>query len=212
MSRNGGKRHFFQAAVIAGLAVGLIGCQSIREAAGIAKEPPDEFAVVTKAPLIMPPDYNLKPPKPGAAPVNQMSPTETAAASLYGEDPATLASQMTGNYSQEEKLILANTGGAVADHSIRQQLAADTMSMELANDDLTNKLLFNTKDLNAGNPLDADSEKARLDAAKSAQQTNAAAPATDQTADTEKHDDSAIINKDGSSSKSNDGGWFGWLF
>jgi hypothetical protein len=50
----------------------LVGCDSIREAAGITKEPPDEFAVVTKAPLVIPPDYNLRPPKPGAAPTNQV--------------------------------------------------------------------------------------------------------------------------------------------
>jgi hypothetical protein len=193
------------------VALVLVGCESIRSAAGISKEPPDEFAVVTKAPLVMPPDYNLRPPKPGASPTNQISPTQSAAESLYGgEDATTIASQMPGDYSPEEKLILATSGAAVADHSIRQQIAADAKSMEATNDDLTNKLLFQTgPDPNAGNPLDSDAEKARLDAAKSAQQTNTPAQAdTDQTDDSskEKPDDSATINK------SSSGGWFGWLF
>jgi Protein of unknown function (DUF3035) len=204
-----GMRNFLKVAAFAGLAIALVGCDSVREAAGVTKEPPDEFAVVTKAPLIMPPDYNLKPPKPGAAPMNQVSPTEDAAATLYGEDPAQIAAQMPNDYSHAEKLLLANTGGAVADHDIRRQLTADARSMEETNDTLENKLLFQTKDLNAGAPLDADAEKAKIDANKSAQQTNSPVPAQ-QTASDEKHDDSATIQKGGSDD--NSGGWFGWIF
>jgi Protein of unknown function (DUF3035) len=200
---------------LAGVSFALIGCQTIREAAGVTKEPPDEFAVVTKAPLVVPPDFNLRPPKPGAAPTNQASPVESAEAALYGEDPATIASQMTGNYSDEEKLILASSGAATSDHSIRQQITADNKQMELANDSLTNQLLFNTgPDPQAGNPVDADAEKERIDAAK----TNGQPAGTTQTASTgqtpspdtdtssKKPDDSATIKKEGAGS-----GWFGWL-
>jgi hypothetical protein len=184
------------------MALVLVGCDSIREAAGVTKEPPDEFAVVTKAPLVMPPDYNLRPPKPGAAPTNQYSPTESAAASMFGEDPAEIAKQMTGDYSQEEKLILATSGAAVSDHAIRQQLAADAKSMEATNDDLTNKLLFQTgPDPQAGNPLDSDSEKQRLDAAKSSQQTNSTVTPDD----AKDSKDSATIDKGGN-------GWLDGIF
>src|SRR5450432_370115 len=102
---------------LAGVALSLVGCESIREAAGVTKEPPDEFAVVTKAPLVIPPDFNLKPPKPGAVPTNQSSPTDSAQAALYGDDPATIAAGMPGTFSEEEKLILASSGAAVADHA-----------------------------------------------------------------------------------------------
>ena len=54
------------AAALAALAIALSGCDTIREAAGVTKQTPDELAVVTKAPLVIPPDYNLRPPKPGA--------------------------------------------------------------------------------------------------------------------------------------------------
>jgi hypothetical protein len=135
MNTNDRTRHLLRIAALGGMALVLVGCDTIRQAAGVTKEPPDEFAVVTKAPLVMPPDYNLRPPKPGAAPTNQYSPTESAAASMFGEDPAEIAKQMTGDYSPEEKLILASSGAAVADHAIRQQLAADAKSMEATNDD-----------------------------------------------------------------------------
>lgn len=202
MNKNDRTRHLLRLAALGGMALVLVGCDSIREAAGVTKEPPDEFAVVTKAPLVMPPDYNLRPPKPGAAPTNQYSPTESAAAAVYGEDPAVIAAQMTGDYSKEEKLLLATSGAAVADHAIRQTLAADAKSMEATNDDLTNKLLFQTgPDPQAGNPLDSDAEKQRLNSAKSAQQTNAPA---DQPVDS-KDKDSAKIDKTGN-------GWFDGIF
>src|SRR5580658_4493771 len=204
MNNNERTRHLLRIAALGGMALVLVGCDTIREAAGVTKQPPDEFAVVTKAPLVMPPDYNLRPPKPGAAPTNQYSPTESAAAAVYGEDPATIAAQMTGDYSKEEKLLLATSGAAVADHAIRQQLAADAKSMEATNDDLTNKLLFQTgPDPQAGNPLDSDAEKERLDSAKSAQQTNTPAT-TDQPTDS-KDKDSAKIDKTGN-------GWFDGIF
>jgi hypothetical protein len=189
-------------AALGGMALVLVGCDSIRQAAGVTKEPPDEFAVVTKAPLVMPPDYNLRPPKPGAAPTNQYSPTESAAATMFGEDPAEIAKQMTGDYSAEEKLVLATSGGAVADHAIRQQIAADAKSMEATNDDLTNKLLFQTgPDPQTGNPLDSDAEKQRLDSAKSAKQNNTPA----ETDADSKDKDSARIDKSGN-------GWLDGIF
>jgi hypothetical protein len=202
MNKNERTRRLLRFAALGGMALVLVGCDSIREAAGVTKEPPDEFAVVTKAPLVMPPDYNLRPPKPGAAPTNQYSPTESAAASMFGEDPAEIAKQMTGDYSQEEKLILATSGAAVSDHAIRQQLAADAKSMEATNDDLTNKLLFQTgPDPQAGNPLDSDSEKQRLDAAKSSQQTNSTVTPDD----AKDSKDSATIDKSGN-------GWLDGIF
>jgi hypothetical protein len=145
-------------------ALSLAACESIRSAAGIGKEAPDEFAVVTKAPLIMPPDYNLKPPKPGAPPLNQVSPTESAQAALYNDDPRAVASAIGGNYSQGEKLLLAQTGAATANDTIRQQIAADNRGLDSADESFTDQLLFSSSGTDA--PVNADAEKARLEAAK----------------------------------------------
>ena len=40
----------------------LAGCGGAGDALGINKRPPDEFTVVSKPPLVMPPDYRLRPP------------------------------------------------------------------------------------------------------------------------------------------------------
>ena len=45
----------------------LGGCSgTVQENLGLGKRSPDEFQVVRRAPLILPPDYSLRPPEPGA--------------------------------------------------------------------------------------------------------------------------------------------------
>jgi hypothetical protein len=44
----------------------LPGCTDMRRAIGLEKTSPDEFAVESRAPLTMPPDFELRPPQPGA--------------------------------------------------------------------------------------------------------------------------------------------------
>ena len=159
-------RNLWRASVLLAAGLSLMSCDSIREAAGITKEPPDEFAVVTKAPLIIPPDYNLHPPKPGAAPLNQTSPTQSAQAALYGDDTAQIAASINGDYSQAEKLLLAQSGAATANDSIRRTIAADNANAEDTGS-LTDSLLFGGSDAPVGDkPLNADAEKARIDAGK----------------------------------------------
>jgi hypothetical protein len=53
------------------LLAGLSGCDSAREVFGYNKQAPDEFQVYARAPLSLPPDYNLRPHEgraPGAEP------------------------------------------------------------------------------------------------------------------------------------------------
>ena len=50
--------------VVAGLMVGA--CGDTRKVLGYDKVTPDEFKVVSRAPLSLPPDYGLRPPQPGA--------------------------------------------------------------------------------------------------------------------------------------------------
>lgn len=199
-------RDVLRAAALAGLALSLIGCESIREAAGVTKEPPDEFAVVTKSPLVIPPDFNLRPPKPGASPTNQASPTEAAQTALFGGDPAQAANALPGNYSSEERILLANSGGAVADPSIRKQIAADAKQMEATDESFTNELLFRSTDPYKGAPLNADAEAQRIDAAKAQGQQIAGAPNSNTSGQTPaKPTDSATIQKESS-------GWFFGIF
>jgi hypothetical protein len=187
---------------LGGLGLLLVGCQSIREAAGITKEPPDEFAVVTKAPLVIPPDFNLKPPKPGASPSNQVSPTASAQVALYGDDPTVIAATMPKTYSDAEKDFLIKTGAATADHSVRQQISAENKQMEASDESFTDKVLFRGPEPDQGKPVDADAETQRISDAKAQGKTTPAAGGTaDQPASEKKPDDTPTIKKD------EDSGW-----
>jgi len=113
-------------AAIAGLGLALAGCQSVREATGVAKLAPDEFTVLTKAPLIIPPDYNLRPPQPGAPDLNQGIPADMARNALFPQNPINAAAALGPDYSDSERMLLGRSGGSIADPAIRQQIGIDS--------------------------------------------------------------------------------------
>ena len=72
------------------LALGLStgGCSNLRDALGVNKSSPDEFNVVTRAPLEMPPTLGVLPqPQPGMARPQELQPQQQAMAVLLGGDP-----------------------------------------------------------------------------------------------------------------------------
>ena len=93
-------------------ALGLAGCQSAKKALGISKVTPDEFRVVTKAPLVVPPDYALRPPAPGKPRPQELQPESAARNALLGAREA--ESRTDG-----EKLLVAKAGADKADPLIR---------------------------------------------------------------------------------------------
>jgi hypothetical protein len=60
------------------LSVVLPGCSDVRMMLGMDRTGPDEFAVESRAPLLIPPDFNLRPPQPGAQRPNELTAAEKA--------------------------------------------------------------------------------------------------------------------------------------
>jgi hypothetical protein len=112
-------------AAILSLGFSLIGCESLRQATGAAKLPPDEFTVLTKAPLIIPPDYNLRPPQPGVASRNEVDADDQARTALFPANPSTAAAALGGAYSDGEKLLLTKTNALSIDPNIRRSVTSD---------------------------------------------------------------------------------------
>ena len=192
--------HMIRVAVMVGAVLALSGCDTLRDAAGMGKMAPDEFAVLTKAPLVVPPDFNLMPPKPGAAPTNQTDPNESAESALFGNDPAAIASNMTGNYSDGEKLLLANAGVQNIDPNIRIHLQSDRKAMLGADDTFTNDLLFwKGPKTDPGKAVDADAEAKRIAAQKSGD-ASGASPIAPNPAEPKKDEDKGLLD-----------GWFDWF-
>ncbi len=152
-------------ALTIGLCVPLLaGCDGLRQAAGLTKKSPDEFAVTTKAPLVIPPDFNLRPPVPGAAPTNQLDPTDNAQQALFNSaaDPQTVAAGMRGSYTPGEKMLLANAGAQNADPAVRSRLAADQRAaIQNSNASFTDKVLGTAPTPDTGKPINGDLEISR---------------------------------------------------
>lgn len=126
--------------ILAGLAalVLLSGCESVRQATGAEKTPPDEFTVLTKAPLVIPPDYNLRPPQPGIASRNDPDADETGAALAL---PTASAAGLDTSYSDSEKLLLTKTNALSVDPNIRKTITSD-VGLEDQGPGFAQKVLF----------------------------------------------------------------------
>ena len=118
----------------------LSGCQSVREATGAAKTPPDEFTVLTKSPLVIPPDFNLRPPQPGIASRNDPDAGETGG-NLNLPQGATTAAGLGAAYSDGEKLLLTRTNALSVDPNIRKTITTD-VGLEDQGPGFAQKVLF----------------------------------------------------------------------
>jgi Protein of unknown function (DUF3035) len=100
----------------AAAAVSLAGCGTTKKALGLEKSAPDEFRIVTKAPLIMPPDFSLRPPRPGEARPEVLD-------NAGAESTQAVFGDNTGqNASPGEKLLVAKADATTVDPNIGEQV------------------------------------------------------------------------------------------
>lgn len=102
---------------------------------GANRNAPDEFAVLTKPPLTVPPDYALRPPKPGETRPEELSTTERTEQILRGDPSAPPPS--TG-----ELLFIQQVGAIEVDPSIRPLLDAENGGRATKEGSLATRLLF----------------------------------------------------------------------
>jgi hypothetical protein len=171
---------------VAVLGTSLGGCTDVRRAIGWEKSIPDEFAVVSRAPLAIPPDYSLRPPQPGVAPSQEVAPQDKAREVVFraGQQQATLPPS-AGQRSPGEGALLRNAGANAADPSIREHVSQDVELGPENERSFTDKLLFWRKSNAAANEvIDPVKEAERIKQAQAAGGTVApdAPGATPQTA------------------------------
>jgi hypothetical protein len=89
----------------------LGGCETgdLTRTFGLTRDSPDEYTVTTRAPLSMPPDYNLRPPRPGAPRPQEQSERDQAAAALV---PQLALSSPQGDASPGQAALVQETGPA----------------------------------------------------------------------------------------------------
>ena len=120
-------------ALVAALAVQ--GCGQLRKLAGVDKNPPDEFKIVNKPPLVMPPEFNLRPPKAGTASPQDLVPTAQAISALF---PG--RTTLPPPASQSEQALLQAAGSAGASSNVRST-AGDSGTLVVEKGDLIKDIL-----------------------------------------------------------------------
>ncbi|RFB05651.1 DUF3035 domain-containing protein [Parvularcula marina] len=126
---------YLSLAVLAGSALLITGCGSLGNALGTGKNPPDEFAIVTKAPLTVPPDYALRPPQPGETRPERLSTADRTRQLLIGDESS--APPTNG-----ELALLQSVGALDVDDNIRATLAAENGGRAQKSESLANQLIF----------------------------------------------------------------------
>src|SRR5271156_470487 len=88
---------------------------------GLTRDAPDEFTVTTRAPLSMPPDNTLSPPRPGASRPQELSAQQAAEAALA---PGAVLGGTAGPESAGQQ-ALVNQAGPAAPADIRDKINQD---------------------------------------------------------------------------------------
>ena len=137
----------------------LSGCDSARKAFGNKKNGPDEFLVYSRPPLSQPPDYRLRPPKPGKQ-SKQISTVNQAKTAILGQT----ASKNTESFtSPGMEAVLRATGALTAKSTIRKIINEETSIYSQEDQRFVDKLLFWIDDKPyEGSVIDPSKEQKRI--------------------------------------------------
>jgi len=149
----------------------LIGCSSARDIVGLGKQSPDEFEVVTRAPLSLPPDYGLRVPIPNISRTQEKSVRDSAddLISSRGSSSRQKLSRRNrlGATSPAEDAILGRAQARSSDNSIRAKLSSDNKTISGTDKKLIDKIIFWQGAEKPGAILDPEKESKRINDLKS---------------------------------------------
>jgi hypothetical protein len=168
-------------AIVPLLLLTACGQGTVQNALGMGKRSPDEFSVVSRAPLILPPDYGLRPPGSGESRPGVDTPAEQARASLTGGESAS----MTGRDLQQpahtdsamvsagfdegaragssgEHALVAEATTAPVDPQIRRRIAEENMQLAEVEQALFTRLVKWTEPNTLSVAVDPVAETERL--------------------------------------------------
>ena len=194
---------------VASFAVALSGCSGFKQSIGAAKQMPDETSIATRAPLVVPATFDLKPPQPGA-PRPQDADAAAAAQRVLGGAPKAAPA------SEGEKALLSATGASKADPMIRTELGQEIRA-ERKRKSYSDTVLFwrGTKG-DPGTPLDPGEEAQRVAHTVQSQpvsdQETPVIEKVDQTAPAPAEPPAPEVKKEEDKPKDGEsGGWFDWF-
>ncbi|MBT3809814.1 MAG: DUF3035 domain-containing protein [Rhodospirillaceae bacterium] len=158
--------------VVAALTLAACG-DSTKRALGLQRTAPDEFAVAPRAPLSQPPDFRLRPPRPGAEDLTTVSSREQARQAVFRGDDARAPGTNSGPAAQPaprtdvarsttgEAAFLSRAGALETDPLVRSQIDRESSILADENQNFIRKLLGLEQD-SIDEEIDAAAEARRL--------------------------------------------------
>lgn len=152
---------------VAGLLLG--GCSAFENLGGAKKVSPDEFKIVSHSPLTMPPNAELRPPRPGEPRPQETSPADQAKEALSPTLAGRVQAQAQakappagapGDSSEAALVAKASAGGV--DPNIRSQVNRDTRVLAEKDNTWIDSLIFWQDRPPPGVILDPEKEQQRL--------------------------------------------------
>jgi len=145
----------------------ILGCENAKETIGLTKQSPDEFAVVTRAPLSIPPKFDLRPPKPGADRPQETAKRLEARKILLknasrNRNSGKYKSVNSDRFSNGEAAFLQRAGALNVDPSIRKIIKKESSGLTEVNEGLLGKIIFWRNEEKPGSIIDAKKEAQRL--------------------------------------------------
>ena len=136
----------------------VAGCSTdLTRTFGLTHDAPDEFTVTTRAPLSMPPDYSLRPPRPGAVRPQERSERTQAEEALV---PQQALGNTAGANSPGQDALVSQAGPAPP-KDIRAEVDDDAQ-LDQPGHSFTDKLLFWRQPPPPGIVVDPTKEAQRL--------------------------------------------------
>ena len=146
------------ALAVVGLALGA--CGDTRRVLGYDKVTPDEFKVVSRAPLSLPPDYGLRPPQPGAPRPQEGTIPDQAKLAVTGV--AGNRGAVASGGSPGEAALLQQAGAGRAQTDIRAVVNQESNQLAQADKTFIDRLIFWRKPEEPGTVVDPQREAQRI--------------------------------------------------
>src|SRR5689334_7929492 len=160
----------------------LGGCSAFENLDGGKKVSPDEFKIVSHSPLTMPPNAELRPPRPGEPRPQEVTPADQAkealSPTLAGQVQARVSGQAaSGPGDASEKSLVAKASAGGVDPNIRGVVNKDTKMLADNNKTFIDSLIFWQDKQPSGTIIDPTKEQQRIrDAQASGQPSPAPSP------------------------------------
>jgi|HubBroStandDraft_1064217.scaffolds.fasta_scaffold00252_16 hypothetical protein len=151
------------ALVVATAALG--GCSDLSKALGLVKSPPDEFAVVAGAPLALPPDYGLRPPRSASdKPLGETQTDKARKAIFRLSDPKAAPETVdpASPLSPGEQALLGKAGAIDVDPGVRARVDQESKQALDQDKGFVDSLMFWKGKPVPGEALDASKESERI--------------------------------------------------